>query len=179
MRVALLFSVMFHLFRDGNGFTLVFLWTGHVLASGKWQTYFLDRTSIFSLYGDQGEEVSSVKVTAIFQSLTPWPSVGGTTGTLLHAGGIRRFPPVFANWKKKETHKIIHGFPFWLGRRFVYNSQSTLVDLHNPGIRVRLVNVLNPSAWGHLNPSSYCDVGRLFYGVFKLWSKLQRKKWKK
>jgi len=39
--------------------------------------------------------------------------------------------------------------------------------------------VLNPSAWGHLNPSSYCDVGRLFYGVFKLWSKLQRKKMKK
>ena len=35
---------------------------------------------------------------------------------------------------------------------------------------------LNPSACGHLNPSSYCDVGRLFYGVFKLWSKLQRKK---
>jgi hypothetical protein len=27
---------------------------------------------------------------------------------------------------------------------------------------------LNPSAWGHLNPSSYCEVGRLFYGVFKL-----------
>jgi hypothetical protein len=38
---------------------------------------------------------------------------------------------------------------------------------------------LNPSAWGHLNPSSYCDVGRLFYGVFKLWSKLQREKMKK
>ena len=37
---------------------------------------------------------------------------------------------------------------------------------------------LNPSAWGHLNPSSYCDVGRLFNGVFKLWSKLQRKKWR-
>jgi hypothetical protein len=36
--------------------------------------------------------------------------------------------------------------------------------------------VFNPSAWGHLNPSSYCDVGRLFYGVFKLWSKLKRKK---
>ena len=36
----------------------------------------------------------------------------------------------------------------------------------------------NPSAWGHLNPNSYCDVGRLFYGVFKLWSKLQRKKWR-
>jgi hypothetical protein len=35
--------------------------------------------------------------------------------------------------------------------------------------------LFNPSAWGHLNPSSYCDVGRLFYGVFKLWSKKQRK----
>ena len=38
------------------------------------------------------------------------------------------------------------------------------------------VRNINPSAWGHLNPSSYCDVGRLFYGVFKLLSKLQRKK---
>ena len=37
-------------------------------------------------------------------------------------------------------------------------------------------NKVNPSAWGHLNRSSYCDVGRLFYGVFKLRSKLQRKK---
>jgi len=26
---------------------------------------------------------------------------------------------------------------------------------------------INPSAWGHLNPSSYCDVGRFFYRVFK------------
>jgi len=34
--------------------------------------------------------------------------------------------------------------------------------------------VINPSAWGHLNPSSYCDVGRLFCWVFKLWSKLCR-----
>jgi len=32
----------------------------------------------------------------------------------------------------------------------------------------------NPSALGHLNPSSYCDVGRLFYGVFKFWAKLCR-----
>jgi len=30
------------------------------------------------------------------------------------------------------------------------------------------LTIINPSAWGHLNPSSYCDVGRLFYGVFKL-----------
>ena len=25
-----------------------------------------------------------------------------------------------------------------------------------------LVNSVNPSAWGHLNPSSYCDVGKAF-----------------
>ena len=43
---------------------------------------------------------------------------------------------------------------------------------------VILNHCINPSAWGHLNPSSYCDVGRLFYGVFKLWSKLQSKKWR-
>jgi hypothetical protein len=45
------------------------------------------------------------------------------------------------------------------------------------GLSPVLFNIyINPSAWGHLNPSPYCDVGRLFYGVFKLWSKLQRKK---
>ena len=27
--------------------------------------------------------------------------------------------------------------------------------------------LFNPSAWGHLNPSSCCDVGRFFYRVFK------------
>ena len=42
--------------------------------------------------------------------------------------------------------------------------------------KVIIIQTINPSAWGHLNPSSYCDVGRLFYGVFKLWSKLQKKK---
>ena len=29
------------------------------------------------------------------------------------------------------------------------------------------VHSFNPSARGHLNPSSYCDVGRFFLGVFK------------
>ena len=36
---------------------------------------------------------------------------------------------------------------------------ETLVDDYNDAI--------NPSAWGHLNPSSYCDVGRFFYRAFK------------
>jgi len=26
---------------------------------------------------------------------------------------------------------------------------------------------VNPSAWGYLKPSQYCDVGRFFYRVFK------------
>jgi len=26
---------------------------------------------------------------------------------------------------------------------------------------------INPSAWGYLKPSQYCDVGRFFYGLFK------------
>ena len=51
-----------------------------------------------------------------------------------------------------------------------YDEQCS--SLHAEGLRI------NPSAWGHLNSSSYCDVGRLFYGVFKLWSKLQKKKWR-
>jgi len=49
-----------------------------------------------------------------------------------------------------------------------------MVKLHSVALD-DLENSVNPSAWGHLNPSSYYDVGRLFYGVFKLWSKLQRK----
>ena len=27
--------------------------------------------------------------------------------------------------------------------------------------------ILNPSAWGYLKPSQYCNVGRFLYGVFK------------
>ena len=57
---------------------------------------------------------------------------------------------------------------FYIGR---YNRQK----MEGRHILNRMLS-FNPSAWGHLNPSSYCDVGRLFYGVFKLWSKLQRKK---
>ena len=34
--------------------------------------------------------------------------------------------------------------------------------------------LLNPSAWGLLKPSSYCDVGRFFYRVFKFGAKLCR-----
>ena len=56
-------------------------------------------------------------------------------------------------------------------------SNHTLhTDLNIPYLSEVINERINPSAWGHLNPSSYCDVGRLFYGVFKLWSKLQRKK---
>jgi len=49
--------------------------------------------------------------------------------------------------------------------------RGTNVNKHKVETKT-LPSRINPSAWGHLNPSSYCDVGRLFYGVFKLWSKL-------
>ena len=57
-----------------------------------------------------------------------------------------------------------------LGHSVAYCNTDSIVYIDNG------VNTINPSAWGHLNLSSYCDVGRLFYGVFKLWSKLHRKK---
>jgi len=63
-----------------------------------------------------------------------------------------------------------------------YDKKNSIILKHpTTSTRHKLseADYLNPSAWGHLNPSSYCDVGRLFYGVFKLWSKLQRKKMKK
>ena len=48
---------------------------------------------------------------------------------------------------KKVTHKIIRGFPPDLEEiRVVYNSQSALGDIHNPGSRLRLVNVLKRQA---------------------------------
>jgi hypothetical protein len=61
--------------------------------------------------------------------------------------------------------------------KLLFTSSKTLSRSNNiPPTILVLLKAFNPSAWGHLNPSSYCDVGRLFYGVFKLWSKLQRKK---
>ena len=40
---------------------------------------------------------------------------------------------------------------------------STTRPLINSSTEWR-VEMINTSAWGHLNPSSYCDVGRLFLG---------------
>ena len=74
-------------------------------------------------------------------------------------------------WRQNKILGAIYGilgFKTSLHRMWGYTIITILVIQYN----------INPSAWGHLNPSSYCDVGRLFYGVFKLWSKLQRKKWR-
>jgi len=54
------------------------------------------------------------------------------------------------------------------------NKGRVIIRLYTNNIALKFtllkqhINPFNPSAWGHLNPSSYCDVGRLFYGVFKL-----------
>ena len=58
-----------------------------------------------------------------------------------------------------------------LGWRYFQENHWSVLHRRRSGLSASSVN---PSAWGHLNPSSYCDVGRLFYGVFKLWSKLCR-----
>ena len=69
---------------------------------------------------------------------------------------------------------LIQGFPREAEKYNVtfFLTKSSLFVL------ILYIHFINPSGWGHLNRSSYCDVGRLFYGVFKLWSKLQRKKWR-
>jgi len=46
----------------------------------------------------------------------------------------------------------------WVCIKFCFKLGNTEVETHR---------MLNPSALGHLNPSSYCDVGRFFYRVFK------------
>jgi len=45
------------------------------------------------------------------------------------------------------------------------------VDFH-----LHVENLINPSAWGHLNPSSYCDVGRLFTGYLNYGLNCREKK---
>ena len=71
-----------------------------------------------------------------------------------------------------------HSNSYW-GRTTKSQTLTTRTTRYTEYKTILPSRFFNPSAWGHLNPSSYCDVGRLFYGVFKLWSKLQRKKMKK
>jgi len=101
-----------------------------------------------------------------------------------------RPPPVFPRDRCSGIHRMkatIFNYRYQIF--FVFNLQLTQSQnfvSHHVHIIIKANNFLycivvalfNPSAWGHLNPSSYCDVGRLFYGVFKLWSKWQRKKWR-
>jgi len=80
--------------------------------------------------------------------------------------------PVFSKIFEKVLYKILY-------HHLILNSILVKEQFGfrcNSSSETAIYTLINPSAWGHLNPSSYCDVGRLFYGVFKLWSKLQRKK---
>jgi len=91
----------------------------------------------------------------------------------------------FPNFQE-VTHHISFYLPQCLGKLSTcvhYDFCCCVVDpnvccCHFIPEQITHLSGFNPSAWGHLNPSPYCDVGRLFYGVFKLWSKLQRKKWR-
>ena len=81
-----------------------------------------------------------------------------------------RFLEVSANLV--ETFVLVGSYAAWVGsyRRFgrvdPFRIRETSCSSHK---KFTVPIYINPSAWGHLNPSSYCDVGRLFYGVFKLW----------
>jgi len=52
----------------------------------------------------------------------------------------------------------------------VFHVQQSVIRI-TAGAKRSVLNgkfrMLNPSERGHLNPSSYCDVGRFFYGAFK------------
>jgi len=50
------------------------------------------------------------------------------------------------------------------------SSQKDQIDANIPNLymgRRTGGELINPSAWGHLIHSSYCDVGRFFYRAFK------------
>ena len=54
-----------------------------------------------------------------------------------------------------------------------------LIERNHMGLHLENeVAVVNPSAWGHLNPSSYCDVGRLFTGYLNYGLNCREKKWR-
>jgi hypothetical protein len=80
------------------------------------------------------------------------------------------------DWPAASVRLLFDGDTAVLHNTVGTSSRRGHSSLPASAARVLRGRTLNPSAWGHLNPSSYCDVGRLFYGVFKLWSKLQRKK---
>ena len=129
-----------------------------------------------------------------------WPSSWLNTEINLRIGSRKSIQQSVAEcfWKNSETWKVwqderTKNIPTGRDSRNSSSSSSDRVmwgdmsrgtrikqycSVHNITITLSpfMHTVFNPSAWGHLNPSSYCDVGRLFYGVFQLWSKLKRKK---
>jgi len=48
-------------------------------------------------------------------------------------------------------------------------TKCIITNISNTRVLTNMVRFMsfNPSAWGHLKPSSYCDVGRFFYRAFK------------
>jgi len=71
---------------------------------------------------------------------------------------------------KKGFHCIIQNINITIVKKNIYIKLQRLEFIMHTIINKAICKIklcINPSAWGHLIPSSYCDVGRFFYRVFK------------
>ena len=86
---------------------------------------------------------------------------------------------VLTTWRRMEARRLrvrVATTKFRVGQHVRIRKEKIIfVKAAEHNFSTEIIKIVNPSTWVHLNPSSYCVVGRLFYGVFKLWSKLQRK----
>ena len=69
---------------------------------------------------------------------------------------------IFNITKKTQTISWFQTFDvLWMLFAFIWVTPRGLTFICR-SFGIHCLFHLNPSAWGHLNPSSYCDVGRLF-----------------
>jgi hypothetical protein len=69
---------------------------------------------------------------------------------------------------------IVHLLVIVQNKKLIYRYMFQWNIFHHCLLKYNLALHFNPSAWGHLTPSSYCDVGRFYCRVFKFWAKLCR-----
>jgi len=72
--------------------------------------------------------------------------------------------PLHSNQHAYQAGKLVetalHQLMEWVEK--VHDQQEIAL-----GVFLDIEGAFNPSAWGYLKPSQYCEVGRFLYGVFK------------